>query len=137
MATSSESSTIPVDILQISDDILQGLLKITSSHFKISVSQLKKIIETSHTWDDVKNAIMKWNNSQTFNIQADVWTEHNVKSACQSYGITVSQYMTLLREHGGWDRFRERASELRAQNLKELEEKKLLINKKLDDLVGH
>jgi hypothetical protein len=140
MATSSESSTIPENKIpenKIPDDILQGLLETTASHFEIPVSQLKRIIGTSHTWNDIKNAIKRWNNSLTFDIRANLWTDHNVKSSCQLYGITVPQYMALLREHGGWDRFRERASELRAQNLKELEEKKLSINNKLDELVGH
>ncbi len=121
--------------LQISDSILQRLLEITASHFEIPVSQLKKIIGTSQTWDDVKNAIKEWNNSQTFSIKANAWTDHSVKSSSQSLGITVRQYMDLLREHGGLDRFLERASELRAQNLKELEEKKLLINNELDEFV--
>lgn len=115
---------------------LPHLLEATASHYKIPLSKLNEIIKASGTWKEVVVKIKAWKNSQTFDIQADAWTHYDVKSSCVSYGITVSQYMSLLQERGGWDRFRERASELRAQNLKELEEKQRLIEEKAKDFEG-
>jgi hypothetical protein len=124
------------DATQIPFDFLPHLLKATATNYGITITQLKTIIQNSQTWEDVIKRIKELKNSQTFDIEANPWTDHNTKMSCQSMGITVEQYNYLLRQRKGMDWVREEASKLRLENLKNLQEKQNLIVEKAHEFEG-